>query len=166
MIQSLLIIIGFFLTLYTVYTTLISKIPLNVFPFITVLIAFICIIYYVTFGYKKGTKSYKLAIILDMITLIFSIIPMIVFINFVGGLIQLAQLIVIIYFLKNMDNTKIASKSIVVFTILSLIVTIIICVDGYGIRSIDGFPSMILSGTFALVYYIHNRLSPFDNNGK
>ena len=51
--------------------------------FITVLIAFICIIYYVTFGYKKGTKSYKLAIILDMITLIFSIIPMIVFINFV-----------------------------------------------------------------------------------
>ena len=125
---------------------------------------YIFIIYYSAISYKKEGKSYIISIILYMITLILSIIPIMVFINFIAGLVQLIQLILLIYFVKNMDNTKVASKAIVLFTVLSIVVSIIIYLNGYGIRSMDGIPSMFLSGTYALIYYVDKKLPLFNKS--
>ena len=43
-IQSLLIIVGFIVTLFTIYSTIISDIPMNVFPFLILLVSYIFII--------------------------------------------------------------------------------------------------------------------------
>lgn len=156
-IHYLLIIVGFVFTIITIFDTLISDIPFNVFPFLILLMSYISLIYYGIRGYKNGVQSYKLAIIFDMITLILSIIPIIVFLSVSEGIIQIIQLILLIIFIKTFDNPKIANKAINIFLILSIIITILIYINGHGIRAFDGIPSLILSGTFALIYYLINK---------
>lgn len=92
-----------------------------------------------------------------MVTLILSVIPIIVFLSFIECLVQLIQLVLLICFIKYFDKPEIAGKCINLFTLLSIVITILIYIDRYGIRAYDGFPSLILSGTFSLIYYLINK---------
>lgn len=158
----ILVIFGVILKINSIYSITVnsqsfgSSFYFVLFSQLMSLIIFIFIIYYAAVGYKKDDIFYKIGIYLNIILLLV-VVAINLFAEPIVRLIEVVQLVLLVVFVRNLENINLSKRLIQILVVLAMILLVIFAVD--DIHRLDyAITPLIIIGTFGLTYYTRFEL--------
>ena len=157
-IHYVLLAIGILITGSIIYSKITSGYYIIALPFIMSIFVFLSIIIYSTTNYEKATTFYKIGVILFICTIFIALPAHYRSYGFLGLSLSVMEIILLIYFILRLDDSKHAQTAINLVVIIGIVnLAMTINTGNLGTKLLYTFPGLIIQGTLALSYYLATK---------